>query len=59
MSELVFARQFLSALDSRPIKLSSDHISDPRQLPSQVAVGRHSPSTTKRALEFPALLEPS
>jgi len=37
MSELVFARQFLSALDSRPIKLSSDHISDPRQLPSQVA----------------------
>ncbi|KAF2273871.1 uncharacterized protein EI97DRAFT_495803 [Westerdykella ornata] len=31
MSELQFCKQFLSALDSRPIKLSSDHIADPRQ----------------------------
>jgi hypothetical protein len=41
MTELTFARQFLSALDSRSIKLSADHISDPRQLPASVAVCFH------------------
>jgi len=40
MTEISFARSFLSALDSRPMKLSSDHISDPRQLPSGAVVGR-------------------
>ncbi|KAJ4302615.1 hypothetical protein N0V90_001504 [Kalmusia sp. IMI 367209] len=33
MSELTFCRQFLTALDARPIKLSSDHIADARQYP--------------------------
>jgi len=37
MSELTFARQFLSALDTRPIKLSSDHVADPRSYPAQGA----------------------
>jgi hypothetical protein len=38
MSELSFARQFLSALDTRPIKLSSDHVADPHSYPAQGAV---------------------
>jgi hypothetical protein len=38
MSELAFCKQFLSALDARPIKLSSDHIADARQYPAQAAV---------------------
>jgi hypothetical protein len=38
MTELAFARQFLTALDSRPIKLSSDHVSDPKHYPAQGAV---------------------
>ncbi|KAF1953139.1 hypothetical protein CC80DRAFT_478098 [Byssothecium circinans] len=33
MSETTFCRAFLSALDSRPRKLSSDHIADARQYP--------------------------
>ncbi|ORX90261.1 cell-cycle control medial ring component, partial [Clohesyomyces aquaticus] len=37
MSELQFCKQYLSALDSRPIKLSSDHIADPRSYPAQGA----------------------
>ncbi|KAF2474138.1 uncharacterized protein BDR25DRAFT_301610 [Lindgomyces ingoldianus] len=37
MSELQFCKQYLSALDSRPIKLSSDHIADPRSYPAQPA----------------------
>ncbi|KAI9699449.1 MAG: hypothetical protein M1836_003060 [Candelina mexicana] len=31
MSELSFAKQFLSTLDSKPIKLPSDHVSDPKK----------------------------
>jgi ubiquitin-like protein 4 len=38
MNELSFARQFLAALDSRPVKLSSDHVADPRGYPAQGAV---------------------
>ncbi|KAF2128600.1 hypothetical protein P153DRAFT_342487 [Dothidotthia symphoricarpi CBS 119687] len=37
MSELTFCRSFLSALDARPIKLSSDHIADARKYPAQGA----------------------
>ncbi|KAJ5706593.1 hypothetical protein N7488_006394 [Penicillium malachiteum] len=32
MSELSFAKSFLSALDSRPIKLRADHVFDPEQI---------------------------
>jgi hypothetical protein len=38
MTELAFARQFLTALDSRSIKLSSDHVADAREYPAQGAV---------------------
>ncbi|KAF2181703.1 hypothetical protein K469DRAFT_637789 [Zopfia rhizophila CBS 207.26] len=37
MSELTFCKQFLTALDSRPIKLSSDYIADPRTYSAQPA----------------------
>jgi len=37
MNELAFSRQFLTALDSRSIKLSSDHVADPRGYPAQGA----------------------
>ncbi|PVI02781.1 hypothetical protein DM02DRAFT_612756 [Periconia macrospinosa] len=33
MSEVTFCKQYLSALDGRPVKLSSDHIADARQYP--------------------------
>ncbi|GAB1743208.1 hypothetical protein NU219Hw_g9064t1 [Hortaea werneckii] len=35
MSEVTFAKSFLATLDKRPIKLPADHVSDPRQYPSQ------------------------
>ncbi|KAF2854277.1 hypothetical protein T440DRAFT_442915 [Plenodomus tracheiphilus IPT5] len=37
MSEIMFCKSFLSALDARPSKLSSDHIADARQYPAQGA----------------------
>jgi hypothetical protein len=38
MSEVTFAKQFLATLDKKPIKLSSDHVSDPRKHPNQSPV---------------------
>ncbi|KAH9822760.1 Get5 carboxyl domain [Teratosphaeria destructans] len=35
MSEITFAKQFLTQLDKRAIKLPADHVSDPRQYPAQ------------------------
>ncbi|KAJ5563127.1 hypothetical protein N7461_001888 [Penicillium sp. DV-2018c] len=32
MSELTFTKSFLSALDSRPVKLRADHVFDPQQV---------------------------
>ncbi|KAL9126127.1 MAG: hypothetical protein Q9217_004771 [Psora testacea] len=32
MTELTFAKQFLSTLDARPIKLQADHVSNPKTL---------------------------
>ncbi|PHH65176.1 hypothetical protein CDD81_3307 [Ophiocordyceps australis] len=37
MAEATFARAFLSSLDSRPVKLSADHVEDPRKYPAQPA----------------------
>ncbi|KAF1915392.1 cell-cycle control medial ring component [Ampelomyces quisqualis] len=37
MAELAFCKTFLTALDARPAKLSSDHIADARQFPAQGA----------------------
>ncbi|KAK8094367.1 hypothetical protein PG997_001052 [Apiospora hydei] len=38
MTEASFAKQFLAALDSRPVKLSADHVEDPRSYPARAAV---------------------
>lgn len=38
MSELSFTKTFLSTLDSRPIKLRSDHVFDPEQIGLRVPV---------------------
>ncbi|KAI1210569.1 cell-cycle control medial ring component-domain-containing protein [Annulohypoxylon truncatum] len=37
MTEVSFARSFLTALDSRPIKLSPDHVEDPKSYPARSA----------------------
>ncbi|KAH8593725.1 cell-cycle control medial ring component-domain-containing protein [Bisporella sp. PMI_857] len=35
MTELSFAKSFLSSLDAKPTKLSADHIEDPRRYPAR------------------------
>lgn len=45
MSELAFCKTFLGAIDSRPVKLSSDYVSDARTYP---ATGVVSPNTIQR-----------
>ncbi|KZZ98441.1 Ubiquitin supergroup [Moelleriella libera RCEF 2490] len=35
MAEVAFARTFLSSLDSRPTKLSPDHVEDPKTFPAR------------------------
>ncbi|KAG8160528.1 hypothetical protein KVR01_010064 [Diaporthe batatas] len=35
MTEVTFARSFLAALDSRPPKLSADHVEDPKSYPAR------------------------
>ncbi|KAK1998364.1 hypothetical protein LX36DRAFT_656636 [Colletotrichum falcatum] len=35
MAEVVFARQFLATLESRPAKLSADHMEDPKSFPAR------------------------
>ncbi|TKW53397.1 hypothetical protein CTA1_11565 [Colletotrichum tanaceti] len=35
MAEVVFARQFLATLESRPAKLSADHVEDPKTFPAR------------------------
>lgn len=35
MAEVAFAKTFLTSLDSRPIKLSPDHIEDPKTFPAR------------------------
>lgn len=53
MTELAFARSFLTALDSRPIKISSDHVADPKNYPAQGAytIPRLSSQPLKRKRE--------
>jgi hypothetical protein len=38
MSEVNFAKAFLSSLDKKPIKLPADHVSDPKQYANQSPV---------------------
>ncbi|KAK7430579.1 hypothetical protein QQZ08_002871 [Neonectria magnoliae] len=35
MAEVAFAKTFLSSLDSRPVKLSADHVEDPKTFPAR------------------------
>ncbi|KAI9671199.1 MAG: hypothetical protein M1817_003706 [Caeruleum heppii] len=35
MTEVSFAKQFLTSIDSRPVRLSSDHVEDPRNHPAR------------------------
>ncbi|KAB8342782.1 hypothetical protein FH972_022380 [Carpinus fangiana] len=49
MAEVTFAKQFLAQLDSRPSKLSSDWVTDARQLPAQPIY-----SLPKPSVPFPA-----
>ncbi|KAK8107609.1 uncharacterized protein PG998_009622 [Apiospora kogelbergensis] len=44
MTEVTFAKQFLAALDSRPLKLSADHVEDPRSYPARSAYTLPRPS---------------
>jgi len=37
MTEVSFAKSFLATLDNRPIKISPDHVEDPRNYPSRSA----------------------
>ncbi|KAI0884769.1 cell-cycle control medial ring component-domain-containing protein [Annulohypoxylon maeteangense] len=37
MTEVSFAKSFLTALDSRPVKLSPDHVEDPKSYPARSA----------------------
>lgn len=37
MAEVTFAKQFLAALDARPVKLSPDHVEDPKGYPARSA----------------------
>lgn len=38
MTEVAFAKSFLAALDSRPQKLSPDHVEDPKSYPARPPV---------------------
>ncbi len=51
MSEVTFCKSFLTALDARPVKLSSDHIADARQYPAQGAVRLGIPFPLPRTLQ--------
>lgn len=57
MTEVTFAKAFLAALDSRPVKLPADHVEDPRGFPS----GRPAVRTPSLFLPplHPALLPPA
>lgn len=38
MTELSFAKSFIQTLESRPSKITADHVEDPRNYPSRGAV---------------------
>lgn len=52
MSELAFCKTFLGAIDSRPIKLSSDYVSDARTYPA-TGVVRLAPSPSATPPKIP------
>lgn len=61
MTEISFARSFLSALDMRPVKISSDHIADPRSFSPQSAsyvLPKHPNQPIKRKRTVPSAVAP-
>jgi ubiquitin-like protein 4 len=61
MTEISFARSFLSALDMRPVKISSDHVADPRSFSPQSAsyvLPKHVNQPTKRKRTTPSAAAP-
>lgn len=55
MTEVIFARSFLAALDSRPQKLSADHVEDPKSYPARAPVGL---STSKAPCRVRVAIKP-
>jgi ubiquitin-like protein 4 len=43
MTEVAFAKTFLAALDARPVKLSADHVEDPKNYQARSPVCCPSP----------------
>ena len=43
MTELSFAKSFLSTLDARPIKLQADHVADPKTFEPKGPVSNPTP----------------
>ncbi|KAJ6441947.1 ubiquitin supergroup [Purpureocillium lavendulum] len=55
MTEVAFARTFLSSLDSRPVKLSPDHVEDPKNFPARPPVRQPHLSCKGDATRFSAI----
>jgi len=55
MTEVSFARSFLSTLDARPIKISADHVEDPRTYPAR---GPYTLPKMPKPMSRPGSLEP-
>lgn len=51
MAEAAFAKTFLSTLDARPIKLSPDHVEDPKYYPARPPVCHPTPSLSRPSSE--------
>lgn len=47
MAEVIFARQFLANLEPRPVKLSPDHVEDPKNFPARPPVRPSASSYSK------------
>lgn len=56
MAEVSFAQTFLTTLDSRPIKLSPDHVEDPRNYPARQPVSLY-PSNLALPAPLPTTTE--
>lgn len=66
MTELAFAKSFLSSLDTKPTKISADHVEDPRSYPARSAVcprpslpPSNRPQTQNDRLTTPSISSPN
>ncbi|KAL3960136.1 hypothetical protein ACCO45_005253 [Purpureocillium lilacinum] len=58
MTEVAFARTFLSSLDSRPVKLSPDHVEDPKNFPARPPMLTRSSTSSPHAAGHEPAQEP-